>query len=121
MSAESVGGVLRVMAIAGKVSRAKWTGALCTLMMCQSCSLSDHRVMPSSLGRSSSLAAMETVIDEPGPIEVETINSADWTLPLGGLVNPNSRAAQEAHLIDRPEPIHVFVWSAPESRRSDWA
>lgn len=88
---------------------AKWAAFLCALMMCQSCSLSDHGVVSSSLGRSSSLVEMETVVDQPGPIQVETINSADWILHLGGLVNLNSEAAQEAHLIDRPEPIHVFV------------
>jgi N-acyl homoserine lactone hydrolase len=100
---------LRGITKASKVSRAKWAGAFWSLIMCQSCSLSDHRVVPSSLGQSSSLVAMETVVDQPGPIQVQTITSADWILPLGGLVNLNSKAAQDAHLIDRPEPIHIFV------------
>jgi N-acyl homoserine lactone hydrolase len=71
--------------------------------------LSDHPVVQSNLGKPSSLAEMERQIDAPGPIDVETINSADWTVPLAGLLNLKSRAAQEAHLRDRPEPIHVFA------------
>jgi N-acyl homoserine lactone hydrolase len=87
----------------------KWLALGCILTMCQACGLSDHRVVQSSLGKSSSLAEMEALLDKPGPIDMETVNSADWTLPLGGLVNLNSPAAKEAHLIDHPEPIHVFV------------
>ncbi len=88
---------------------AKWLLALSVLMLCESCSLSDHGVVESNLGKPSSLAEMEKLIDVPGPIEVETINSADWTVPLAGLLNLKSTAAQEAHLTDHPEPIHVFA------------
>jgi N-acyl homoserine lactone hydrolase len=88
---------------------AKWLVLFCTLTMCQACGLSNHRVVQSSLGRSCSLAEMEAVVDQPGPIDVDTVISADWTLPLAGLVNLNSQAAMEAHLVDHPEPIQVFV------------
>jgi N-acyl homoserine lactone hydrolase len=82
---------------------------LSILVLCHACSLSDHHVVQSSLGKSSSLAEMEKSIDVPGPIEVETINSADWTVPLAGLLNLKSAAAVEAHLADHPEPIHIFA------------
>lgn len=82
---------------------------LSILVLCQACSLSDHPVVQSNLGRPSSLAEMEKLIDVPGPIEVETINSADWTVPLAGLLNLKSAAAREAHLADHPEPIHIFA------------
>jgi N-acyl homoserine lactone hydrolase len=52
---------------------------------------------------------MEKLLETPGPIEVETINSADWTVPLSGLVNLNNATAREAHVTDHPEPIHVFA------------
>jgi len=52
---------------------------------------------------------MEKSLDLPGPIEVQTINSADWTVPLAGLLNLKSAAAREAHLTDHPEPIHIFA------------
>ena len=82
---------------------------LALFTLCEGCSLSDHPVLQSKLGRPSSLEALETVIDVPGPIEVETVNSADWTVPLSGLLDLKSAAAQAAQLADRPEPIHVFV------------
>jgi N-acyl homoserine lactone hydrolase len=88
---------------------ARWPVALSILMMCHGCSLSDHRVVQSRLGGASSAADMEKLVDEPGPIAVETIISADWTLPLGGLLNLKSPAAQAAHLTDHQESIHVFT------------
>jgi N-acyl homoserine lactone hydrolase len=87
----------------------KWLAVLSILTICPACSLSDHPVVESKLGKPSSLEALEKVIDVPGPIEVETVNSADWTVPLSGLVDLKNAAAQAAHLLDRPEPIHVFV------------
>jgi glyoxylase-like metal-dependent hydrolase (beta-lactamase superfamily II) len=66
-------------------------------------------VVPSHLGTRSSLAGLEKVVDLPGPIELETINSADWTVPLSGLIDLKSAAAQAAHLSDHPEPIHIFA------------
>ena len=89
--------------------RKQWLPVLSMLTLCQACSLSDHQVVPSSLGKRSSLAEMEKLIDVPGPISVETINSADWTVSLAGLLNLKSAAAQQAHLTDHPEPIHVFA------------
>jgi N-acyl homoserine lactone hydrolase len=89
--------------------RSRWFLVLGVLALCQACSLSDHRVIESKLGKPSSLAGMEKLLETPGPIEVDTINSADWTVPLSGLVNLNSAAARAAHLTDHPEPIHVFA------------
>jgi glyoxylase-like metal-dependent hydrolase (beta-lactamase superfamily II) len=77
--------------------------------ICQACSLSDHPVVQAKLGKPSSLEALEKLIDVPGPIEVETVNSADWTVPLSGLLDLKSPSAQAAHLTDHPEPIHIFV------------
>jgi len=82
---------------------------LAMFFLCQACSLSDHPVVESKLGKLSSLEALEKLVDVSGPIEVETVNSADWTVPLSGLLDLKSAAAQAAHLTDRPEPIHVFV------------
>jgi N-acyl homoserine lactone hydrolase len=91
------------------MAKTKWLVILSILTICQACSLSDHPIVQSNLGRPSSLTELEKVVDTPGPIEVETINSADWTVPLAGLVNLKSASAKKAHLIDRPEPIHVFA------------
>jgi N-acyl homoserine lactone hydrolase len=66
------------------VVNARWLVVLSILVMCQACSLSGHRVIQSTLGTASSLAEMEKLLDEPGPIDVETINSAVWTVALAG-------------------------------------
>jgi N-acyl homoserine lactone hydrolase len=100
---------IRITVAMSKMVGARWLMFFCILTMCQSCELSNHRVVQSTLGRSSSLAEMEALVDQPGPIDVETITSADWTLPLGGLVNLDSPAAKQAHMVEHPEPIQVFV------------
>ena len=41
------------------------------------CRATTHTTRVSSLGTPSSTEAMLKVLDEPGPIEVETVNSAD--------------------------------------------
>jgi glyoxylase-like metal-dependent hydrolase (beta-lactamase superfamily II) len=50
---------------------------------------------------------MLKVVDIPGPLSVETINSADWQVPLSGLVNLNHEKARAVKLQDRSEPISV--------------
>ena len=88
---------------------ARWLVILGILMMCQACNLSEHRVVQSNLGTPSSLSELEKLADVPGPIDVQTVNSADWAVPLAGLLDLKSAVAQEAHLTDHPEPIHVFA------------
>lgn len=63
----------------------------------------------SPVGSPTTLAAMESVLDRPGPIEIETIVSADWQVPLSGLLNLDAPAARHARLADRSEPIEVYV------------
>jgi N-acyl homoserine lactone hydrolase len=91
------------------MARKRCLAVLSIVALCQACSLSDHHVVQANLGKRSGLAEMERLMDVPGPIEVETVNSADWTVSLAGLLNLKSAAAQEAHLSDRLEPIHVFA------------
>lgn len=73
------------------------------------CAVTCHETAPAKLGSVSSLARLEAVIDEPGPIEVETVIGANWQVPLSGMINLDSPAAKAAKLEDRPEPIHVFL------------
>jgi glyoxylase-like metal-dependent hydrolase (beta-lactamase superfamily II) len=55
------------------------------------------------------MAAMEMLIDQPGPIILERINAADWAVPLAGLVNLKRPEAVQAGLQDRDEPIQIYV------------
>jgi N-acyl homoserine lactone hydrolase len=72
------------------------------------CSVASHPSQPGHLGiarRSSDLLA---VIDQPGPLEVETVNSADWQVARSGLINLDNPVAKAARLQDGDEPIQVF-------------
>lgn len=83
--------------------------SLAVIFLLQACSLTTHPVEKSALGKSSSSAAMEALLEQPGPIQLETINSAEWTVPLAGLLNLKSPAAIAAGLKDRDEPIQVYA------------
>lgn len=83
---------------------------ICALiLLLQGCSLTSHPLGKPAPGRASSSAEMERLIDQPGPIELETIDSADWSVPLAGLLDLNRPAAIAAGLKDRDEPIQVYV------------
>ncbi|MFZ6744825.1 MBL fold metallo-hydrolase [Undibacterium sp. JH2W] len=79
-----------------------------SLLLC-ACAQTSHPEMPAQMGRPTSSIAMEALIDAPGPIQLETINSAEWKVPLAGLVNLKSPAAIAAKLEDRDEAIQVYV------------
>jgi glyoxylase-like metal-dependent hydrolase (beta-lactamase superfamily II) len=51
---------------------------------------------------------LEAVIDEPGPVTVETVVSADWVVDRAGLINLDHPAAKAAHLTSGDEPIQVI-------------
>lgn len=48
-------------------------------------------------------------MDKPGPIEVDSVVSADWQVPLSGLLNLDAPAARQANLQDRDEPIEIYA------------
>jgi glyoxylase-like metal-dependent hydrolase (beta-lactamase superfamily II) len=72
------------------------------------CTITSHGTRPATVGVPSSSDAMLAVIDEPGPVTVETVDSADWAVPLEGLVNVDHPRARAARLVDRAEPIQVY-------------
>jgi glyoxylase-like metal-dependent hydrolase (beta-lactamase superfamily II) len=51
---------------------------------------------------------MLAVIDQPGPIETETVVSTEWAVERSGLINLDAPKAKEAGLKDGDEPIEVF-------------
>jgi glyoxylase-like metal-dependent hydrolase (beta-lactamase superfamily II) len=65
--------------------------------------------MPASLGKPITSATMEALIDTPGPIELETVASADWVADLSGLLNLKDPRAVQAGLIDHEEPIQIYT------------
>ena len=74
------------------------------------CSASTHGAVASSLGTPSSSDAIEAVLDRPGPIALEVVNSTDWAVPRSGVINLDNPRAKAAGLKDGDEPIAVFAY-----------
>jgi N-acyl homoserine lactone hydrolase len=67
-----------------------------------------HRTTPASIGTPVSSAAMEALIDQPGPIGLTTVG-ADWVANLSGLLNLKDPKAVQAGLEERKEPIQIYT------------
>jgi N-acyl homoserine lactone hydrolase len=74
----------------------------------QGCVVSGHPAAEARWGKSASAADLEQTLDQPGPIEVTTIESADWQVPLEGLVNLDHPQARAAGLRDGEQPIVIY-------------
>jgi glyoxylase-like metal-dependent hydrolase (beta-lactamase superfamily II) len=72
------------------------------------CALTHHGAQPSPLGEARRSADLLAVIDQPGPLTVETINSADWAVDLSGLLDMKDAKVKAAGLKDHLEPIQVY-------------
>jgi glyoxylase-like metal-dependent hydrolase (beta-lactamase superfamily II) len=82
--------------------------AVAALLLATACTTTSHPTGPSSLGVARPAKEMLAVIDRPGPIEVETVASADWVVPRKGLINLDHPRARAAGLTDGLEPIQVY-------------
>jgi hypothetical protein len=51
---------------------------------------------------------MEVLMDQPGPIEIETVGS-EWSAPLSGLLNLKDPKAVQAGLKNHKEPIQICL------------
>lgn len=71
------------------------------------CVATSHPVNPAVLGEARPSAALEEVVEQAGPVTVETVIGADWEVPRSGLINLNHPRAKAAGLKDGPEPIHI--------------
>jgi N-acyl homoserine lactone hydrolase len=81
---------------------------LCALLLLGACKLTTHPVQPAQLGTASSAEALLAVIDQPGPIQLETVNSADWSIDRSGLINLEHPKAKAAGLQDGMEAIQIY-------------
>src|SRR5262245_45113668 len=76
-------------------------------LLASGCVATHHPTAPSALGVARSSDDLIAVLDRPGPIALESIDAADWEVPLSGLLNLEHPAARAAGLVDRAEPIVV--------------
>ncbi|NTX41356.1 MBL fold metallo-hydrolase [Myxococcus sp. CA033] len=67
-----------------------------------------HPHQRSSLGAARPANDLLAVLDEPGPVELESVTSSDWAVARSGLINLNHPTAKAAKLEDGDEPIQVF-------------
>ncbi len=86
----------------------------------QGCSLSSHPFGKAASGKPVSSAEMERLIDQPGPVELETIVSADWATSLSGLLNLDSPEAVSAGLTDHDEPIQIYAFMLKHPQRGNF-
>lgn len=84
-------------------------GALCIALLSSACSVTGHPSEPATLGVARPLSALEAVLDEPGPVRVETVVAADWKVPLEGMLNLEHPRAQNAGLEAKDEPIQIYL------------
>ena len=72
------------------------------------CHPTSHAFTAADLGQPTSGADLESIVDEPGPVTVETVVAADWRVDRGGLLNLDHPKAKAAGLTDGPEAIQVY-------------
>lgn len=73
------------------------------------CTASSHATRPATLGKPVAGAAMEALLDQPGPVEVETVTGADWSVTRAGLIDLDDPKAKAAGLKDGDEPIQIYA------------
>jgi N-acyl homoserine lactone hydrolase len=87
------------------------------VLLAGGCAATSHVTNRGGLGRTVSADAMEALIDQPGPVEIDTVAGADWAVSRAGLINLDHPTARAAHLTDGDEPIQVFVHVLRHPRR----
>src|SRR5215475_4759054 len=83
--------------------------ALSSILSLAGCASTSHVTAPATLGIERPEASLEAVVDEPGPISVETVVSATWQVDRSGLIDLEDPRAEAAHLTDGLEPIDLFI------------
>ena len=72
------------------------------------CAVSKHATGPADLGVAHPSGDMLAYLAEPGPIELETVASCDWSVDRKGLINLKHPTARAAGLRKGPEPIQIY-------------
>jgi len=69
-----------------------------------------HPVIPSVLGQKSNYQSLVNSLSTGKKISVKKIKSANWKVPLSGLLNLDAKAAQHAGLEDHDENIQIYTF-----------
>lgn len=76
------------------------------LMLLGACAVTSHPSEAPEQGLPTTLAALEAVLADRGPVRVQTIASANWQVDRSGLINLNHERAR--HLKAGAEHIHIY-------------
>ncbi|TXT35413.1 MAG: Zn-dependent hydrolase [Comamonadaceae bacterium] len=91
------------------------------MLLLQGCSITSHTLdTQAAPGKASSSADMERMLAQPGPVDLDTVVSADWTVRLAGLLNLKNPQAIQAGLQDRDEPIQVYAYLLKHPTRGNF-
>ena len=85
------------------------TAAVAAATLTAGCQASTHATHRATLGEVTSAETMEALLDQPGPLDVETVVGADWAVTRAGLIDLDSPKAKAAGLKDGDEPIQIFT------------
>jgi len=84
-------------------------GIAALALLASGCVATHHPTTASPLGVARSSDELVALLDAPGPLALASVDSADWQVPLSGLLNLAHPNAKAAGLHDRPEAIVVRV------------
>jgi N-acyl homoserine lactone hydrolase len=77
-------------------------------VLAQGCVVCGHPAGDSRWGSAASSDALERSLEQAGPIEVESVASATWQVPLEGMLNLEHPKAQAAGLRSSEQPIVIY-------------
>jgi glyoxylase-like metal-dependent hydrolase (beta-lactamase superfamily II) len=82
--------------------------AINAAILAQGCVVSGHPAADARWGESVRASQLEARLDQPGPIEVESVASATWQVPLEGMLNLDHPAAKAARLETSEQPVVIY-------------
>jgi len=77
-------------------------------LLAQGCVVSGHPAAEARWGTPASATAFEAALEQPGPIEVESVASATWQVPLEGMLNLDHPKAKAAGLETSDQPVVIY-------------
>ena len=91
-----------------------------TLLWVSQATATRHAVQPSTLGQESSQKALYESLLTGTRVSLNTVNSANWTAPLSGLLNLTHPKAKRSSLEDKQEPIQVYTHHLQHPEHGDF-
>ena len=85
---------------------------LCLLLngalLAQGCVVTGHPAAAATWGSPASSSDLESALERPGPLEVETVASATWHVPLEGMLNLEHPTAKAEKLESSEQPVSIY-------------